>query len=75
MLKIAGANFLPGCVVKIGANARIPRSLTPTLLEVELLVTDVAIPGDIPVRVCNTAVDSDGSNTVNLKVVDRAAAP
>ena len=69
VLKIAGANFAPGCVVKIGANARTPRSFTPTLLEVELQPNDGASPGDIPIRVCNTPPDSDCSNTVNLKVV------
>jgi hypothetical protein len=69
VLKIAGANFAPGCVVKIGANARTPRSVTPNLLEVELQPGDAASPGDIPIRVCNTPSDSDCSNTVNLKVV------
>jgi hypothetical protein len=67
-LQIAGANFAAGCVVKIGASVRTPRSVTPTLLEVPLQPPDVATPGDVPIRVCNTPNDSDCSNTVNLKV-------
>jgi hypothetical protein len=67
-LKIAGSNFASGCVVKIGANARTPRSFTPTLLEVDLQPGDVAAAGDVPIRICNTPPDSDCSNTVNLKV-------
>ncbi|HXM43006.1 MAG TPA: IPT/TIG domain-containing protein [Bryobacteraceae bacterium] len=67
-LQIAGANFVAGCVVKIGANVRGPRSVTPGLLEVELQAHDVAAPGEVPIRVCNTPNDSDCSNTVNLKV-------
>lgn len=70
ILKIAGAYFVPGCVVKIGASSRTTRSFTPTLLEVELQPNDVAGPGDVPVRVCNTPADSDCSNTVNLKVTE-----
>jgi hypothetical protein len=67
-LKIAGANFVAGCLVKIGGMARAPRSVTPNLLEIELHPGDVASPGDVPIRVCNTPNDWDGFNTVNLKV-------
>jgi hypothetical protein len=54
--------------VKIGVNARPPRSFVSTLLDVDLQPYDVASPGDVPVRVCNSLTDSDCSNTVNLKV-------
>jgi hypothetical protein len=68
VLRICGADFEPGCVVKIGVNARPPRSFVSTLLDVDLQPYDVASPGDVPVRVCNSLTDSDCSNTVNLKV-------
>ncbi|HVN06815.1 MAG TPA: hypothetical protein VMT86_20495, partial [Bryobacteraceae bacterium] len=67
-LKIAGTNFMPGCVLKIGAILRAPRSLTPTMLECDLQPADLPDPGDIPIRVCNTPADADCSNTVTLKV-------
>jgi hypothetical protein len=35
-LKIAGANFVAGCLVKIGGMARAPLSVTPNLLEIDL---------------------------------------
>ena len=69
VLKLAGANFASGCVVKIGANARPPRSCTSTLIEVRLQPDDTATPGDLSISVSNTPPDSDCSNTVTLKVV------
>lgn len=69
MLKIAGRNFAPGCVVKIGANARAPRSITPDWLVVDLQPGDVATPGYVPIRVWNTPAESDSSDTVILRVV------
>ena len=68
VLKITGANFLPGCMVKVGTSGRTPQSVTPTLLEVALQPVDLAAAGDVPIRVCNTPNESDCSNTVNLKV-------
>jgi hypothetical protein len=68
-IKISGANFTPGCNVKVGANTRTPRSVTPAQVEVDLLAEDVATATDVPIRVCNTQSESDCSNTVNLKVV------
>jgi hypothetical protein len=68
VLRIAGANFVAGCMVKIGRIVRTPRSVAPALLEVELQPGDVTSPGDVAIRVCNTPADSDCSNTVNLKV-------
>ena len=69
VLKIAGAHFASECVVKIGVNARTPRSVAPALLEVELHPDDAASPRDVPIRVCNTPPDSDCSNAMTLKVV------
>ncbi|HUO31829.1 MAG TPA: hypothetical protein VMU80_21585 [Bryobacteraceae bacterium] len=67
-LKIAGANFVAGCVVKIGTIVRSPRACMPALLEVDLQPADVPNPGDVPIRVCNTPAEADCSNTVTLKV-------
>lgn len=73
-LTISGADFAPGCQVKIGSALRTPEpaTLTTTSLVVPLQPADIAKPGKVEVTVFNKPPDAEPSNTLTIEVKPKA---